>query len=67
MDYLAATRLLPETDLEAEEMLAAALEEMPKNLRQRMLLTYLGFPFYDIATLPLLQSEGVERIQPRQD
>jgi hypothetical protein len=37
-----------------------------------MLLTYLGFPFYDIATLPLLRGEGsqefneikVDRISP---
>ncbi|MEL7218964.1 MAG: patatin-like protein, partial [Pseudomonadota bacterium] len=59
LDFLSAKRLLPETDLKAEEMLADALEEMPKNLKRRMLLTYLGFPFYDVATLPLLQSDGL--------
>ncbi|MEL6531111.1 MAG: patatin-like protein, partial [Pseudomonadota bacterium] len=72
LDFLSAKRLLPETDLKAEEMLADALEEMPKNLKRRMLLTYLGFPFYDVATLPLLQSDGlgeynavkVDRISP---
>lgn len=45
---------------------------MPKELRRRVLLTYLGFPFYDAATLPLLQNEGltefdavkVDRISP---
>ncbi len=64
LDYLAQTRLLPETDLEAEALLAAALEQMPKELRQRMLLTYLGFPFYDIATLPLLQRDGLDEYNP---
>jgi patatin-related protein len=64
LDHLAQTRLLPETDLEAEKMLSAALGEMPKNLKRRMLLTYVGFPFYDIATLPLLQSEGLDEYNP---
>ena len=64
LDYLATRRLLPETDQRAEEMFCAVLEESPKNLRRRMLLTYLGFPFYDIATLPLLQSEGLNEYNP---
>lgn len=61
---LSQARLLPEVDERAEEMLAAALEQMPKNLRRRMLLTYLGFPFYDIATLPLLRNEGLTEFDP---
>ncbi|MEM6494017.1 MAG: patatin-like protein [Pseudomonadota bacterium] len=64
LNHLADARLLPETDTQAEEMLADALEEMPKNLRQRMLLTYLGFPYYDIATLPLLQDERLDGFNP---
>jgi patatin-related protein len=64
LDYLARTRLLPQTDLTAEKMLAIALEEMPKNLRQRMLLTYLGFPYYDIATLPLMQRDRLDEFNP---
>lgn len=64
LDYLSTRRLLPETDLKAEEMFADALDAMPKNLRRRMLLTYLGFPFYDVATLPLLQSEGLDEHNP---
>ncbi len=63
LDALAERRLLPEVDAEAEEMLAAALEAMPKELRRRVLLTYLGFPFYDAATLPLLQNEGLTEFQ----
>jgi len=64
LDHLAATRLLPATDAAAEEMFAQALDVMPGNLKRRMLLTYLGFPFYDVATLPLLQSEGLDEYNP---
>ena len=72
LDALASRRLLPEIDGRAEEMLAEALEAMPRELRRRVLLAYLGFPFYDAATLPLLQNEGltefdavkVDRISP---
>ncbi len=64
LDHLERTRLLPETDLLAEKLLAEALVDMPKNLRQRMLLTYLGFPYYDIATLPLMQLERLDEFNP---
>jgi patatin-related protein len=64
LDYLAKVRLLPETDIAAEELLAAALDEMPRNLKRRMLLTYLGFPFFDVATLPLLQRDGLFEYNP---
>jgi patatin-related protein len=64
LDYLAQKRLLPQTDLAAEEMLSAALDQMPKNLKRRMLLTYLGFPFFDVATLPLSQRDGLVEYNP---
>lgn len=64
LDYLARQRLLPEIDATAEEMLAAALDKMPRALRRRMLLAYLGFPFYDVATLPLLRNEGLTEFDP---
>ncbi len=64
LDFLASERLLPDTDFEAEVLLVDALEAMPKELKRRMLLTYLGFPFYDVATLPLLQREGLEEFNP---
>ncbi|MEA1619587.1 patatin-like protein [Erythrobacter sp. T5W1-R] len=64
LDFLAQERLLPETDLHAEALLVTALEAMPKELKRRMLLTYLGFPFYDVATLPLLQREGLDEFNP---
>lgn len=64
LDVLATHRLLPDTDLAAEEMLIDALEDMPKGLKRRMLLTYLGFPFYDVATLPLSRREGLDEFNP---
>lgn len=64
LDYLSAKRLLPATDLAAEELLIDALEDMPKTLKRRMLLTYLGFPFYDVATLPLSRREGLDEFNP---
>ncbi len=64
LDALAARRLLPEVDELAEQMLAEALERMPKNLRRLMLLTYLGFPFYDVATLPLMRDQALTEFDP---
>jgi patatin-related protein len=64
LDYLSAKRLLPATDLAAEELLIDALEDMPKTLKRRMLLTYLGFPFYDVATLPLSRHNGLDEYNP---
>ena len=37
---------------------------MPKSLRRRILLTYLGFSFYDITSLPLLPNEGLTEFDP---
>ena len=64
IDALAERRLLPEVDEKAERMLAEALERMPKNLRRLMLLTYLGFPFYDTATLPLVRENALTEFDP---
>ena len=64
LDFLATKRLLPTTDLDAEQLLIDALEDMPKTLKRRMLLTYLGFPFYDVATFPLSRREGLDEFNP---
>ena len=37
---------------------------MPKGDRRRLILAYLGYPFYDVATLPLLQGEGLDEFDP---
>jgi hypothetical protein len=64
LDALAERRLLPEVDSRAEAMLSEALEAAPRELRRRMLLAYLGFPFYDAATFPLLRNEGMTEFDP---
>ncbi|MGB3796745.1 MAG: patatin-like protein [Alteraurantiacibacter sp.] len=64
LDALAQRRALRETDEAAEEILCEALAHMPKDLRRRVLLAYLGFPFYDVSTLPLLRNEGLTEFDP---
>lgn len=64
LEAIAARRRLKETDRLADAMLAAAMAEMPVALRRRALFAYLGFPFYDTATLPLLRGEGSTEFDP---
>ncbi|MGN6270085.1 MAG: patatin-like protein [Sphingomonas sp.] len=59
-DSMDLTRLDAETDARITEALAA----LSKDIRREMLLTYLGFPYNDVATLPLLQGEGVDEFDP---
>ena len=61
---LAANRELRKTDSRAEAMIAAMLARMPVPLRRRILFAYLGFPFYDTVTLPLLRGEGMTEFNP---
>jgi patatin-related protein len=51
---------LKAADDEADARLTDALAAFPKRERRALILSYLGFPFYDIATLPLLQGEGLD-------
>jgi patatin-related protein len=60
MERLADRLDLRSADKEADARLSEALAAMPKQERRALMLTYLGFPFYDIATLPLLQGEGLD-------
>lgn len=64
LSLLASRRDLATLDERVETSLAEALEAMPRTLRRRMLLTYLGFPFYDITSLPLLPNEGLTEFDP---
>jgi patatin-related protein len=64
LDWLAQTRDLAALDKIADERLAAAFTALPKAERRSMLYAYLGFPFYDIAVLPLLQGEGLDEFDP---
>ncbi len=54
------TTLDARTDARLSEALAAA----PRDIRRPILLAYLGFPFFDIATLPLLGGEGLDEFDP---
>jgi patatin-related protein len=70
--HIAERRALPEIDSKVDAMMAEAMAEMPTDLRRPLLFAYLGFPFYDAVTLPLLRGEGtsefdavkVDRISP---
>ncbi|MEL1250279.1 patatin-like protein [Aurantiacibacter gilvus] len=64
LDALADRRALRATDEAAEEVLVEALAAMPRDLRRRVLLAYLGFPFYDVSTLPLVRNEGLTEFDP---
>jgi patatin-related protein len=61
---LAALLDLRGIDEEADELLTGTLALFPKPERRSLILAYLGFPFYDIATLPLLQGEGLDEFDP---
>jgi len=64
MDALAELLDAREIDAEADRRLSAAFAAFPKTERRALMLSYLGFPFYDIATLPLLQGEGLDEFDP---
>src|SRR3546814_5274482 len=54
IDAIGARRDLPAVDREGDGLLAKSLAALPKDDRLQLLLAYLVFPFYDIASLPLL-------------
>ena len=64
IDAISARRDLTAVDGEADALIAAALTSLPRDDRRVLLLAYLGYPFYDIATLPLLQGEGFDEFDP---
>ncbi|UUL83696.1 patatin-like protein [Sphingomonas qomolangmaensis] len=64
LDSLEATMDLQGLDTATDEALAGALSRLPRDARRPLLLAYLGFPFFDIATLPLLQGEGLDEFDP---
>ncbi|HEX4847484.1 MAG TPA: patatin-like protein [Novosphingobium sp.] len=64
LSAIAQRRQLPATDLVVDAMLVECLATLPRELKRRILLTYLGFPFYDTVTLPLLRGEGQTEFEP---
>jgi patatin-related protein len=64
LDTLAASLDLAAIDDAADIRLAAGFAALGKRARRTLLLAYLGFPYFDTATLPLLQGEGLDEFDP---
>jgi len=64
LDDLARQRGLEALDRETDRDLAGAFAACPKSERRTVLYAYLGFPYYDISTLPMLQGEGLDEFDP---
>lgn len=64
IEALADARDLKSIDQLTDHRLAEGLAALPKPERRQMLLAYLGFPYYDMATLPMLQGEGLDEFDP---
>ena len=60
LDTIAAAYDLPRHDSDTDVRLAEALARLDRDTRRPLLLAYLGFVHFDIATLPLLQGEGLD-------
>lgn len=64
LDLLARRRNLDAGDSASDAALNAALANVPDAATRAILLGYLGYILYDIATLPLLQGEGMDEFDP---
>ncbi len=64
IDMISAKRDLVQIDRLVDEKLFTALIQMNAESQRILLLGYLGYPLYDIATLPLLQGEGLDEFDP---
>lgn len=64
IDAIGERRALVDADALADALLSDALTALPRDDRRTLLLAYLGYPFYDIATLPLLQGDGFDEYDP---
>ena len=64
LDRLAAARDLHAIDRTADALIAGALAALPRPARRTLLLAYLGFAFYDVATFALLRGQGQDEFDP---
>jgi patatin-related protein len=64
LDQLGERMGLRALDAATDARLSDGFSALSKELRRPMLLAHLGFPFFDIATLPLLQGEGLDEFDP---
>lgn len=70
---MASAGTLPQLDTAIDAVIVEAIAHLPGPLGRVMLLTYLGFAFYDVATLTLTRGMGeaemnpvkIDRISPR--
>ncbi len=64
LDRLAERMQLKALDQATDALLSDGFSALSKDQRRPMLLAHIGFPFFDIATLPLLQGEGMDEFDP---
>ena len=64
LDALGAALDLATLDADTDRRLADAFATLDRPTRRALLLAYLGFPYFDTATLPLLQGEGLDEFDP---
>jgi patatin-related protein len=64
LDALSASLDLTALDARADQDIAAALAESSRAVRRPLLLAYLGYLYFDVATLPLLGGEGFDEFDP---
>ena len=64
LDLIEARWDLNALDAATDAAMADAIGACLRAHRRQPLLAYLGFPFYDVATLALLQGEGFDEFDP---
>lgn len=64
LDEIKDVQALAEKDAAIDASLSKAFGQCPKAFRRQILLSYLGFSYFDIATLPMLQGEGLDEFNP---
>nr|WP_276046626.1 MULTISPECIES: patatin-like protein [unclassified Sphingomonas] len=64
LDALSASLDLTSLDADTDRRLAEGFAALDKSARRTLLLSYLGFPYFDTSTLPLLQGEGLDEFDP---
>lgn len=64
IDSLGESLDLVALDARTDEVLAHAFAPLDRDTRRTLLFAYLGYAYYDTATLPLLQGEGLDEFDP---
>lgn len=64
IDSLGESLDLVALDARTDAVLAHAFAPLDRDTRRILLFAYLGYAYYDTATLPLLQGEGLDEFDP---